>query len=165
MNRRRLLAGIAAAASGGVAGCTGGGSDGEGGDDGGTPPSTPTGGGGGTPRLTDRAFERTGDCASSDAGVAGVTYGASLVRCEGCIGGSDGCAEAVLGSAEYDAGVDRLSVVVTAGSREGAGTACTQQLVYRSYEARLPFADGLPGETVVYHDPRGERSEVERASP
>ncbi|ESP89301.1 hypothetical protein [Candidatus Halobonum tyrrellensis] len=160
MNRRRLLAGVGAAVGGALAGCAGSGD--ESGGDGSPSTGTPTDGG--PPRVTDRSFARTGDCDAGEEGFAAVTYGGSTVRCEGCLAGADGCAEAALASAEYDAEADALSVVVATESESDRGTACTQRVVHRSYRELVTFAGGVPGETVVYHESTGERTEATRAS-
>ncbi|WP_284012093.1 hypothetical protein [Halobaculum litoreum] len=160
MNRRRFVAAVAGAGTFVLAGCTGGADGGAGGQNGdgtptdepgdGTDTDTPGSGDGGTaPAIVDRSFERTGDAA--DAGDrASVTFGDSSVTCTGVIRGRNGCMQAALGGATYEADADELRVRVTT-VREG-GDSCTQQIVNRGYEATVTFEGGLPGRVVVVHE-------------
>lgn len=124
----------------------------------------PTGTPGGTPAIVDRTFRRTGDCRSDEAGTASVSFGADAVTVEGCITGNDGCQQAVLKRARYDPSDDTLTVVVTTNAADETPEACTQALVYRSYEATVSFEGGLPAEVSVVHDSIGDPREVAHAS-
>jgi hypothetical protein len=53
-----------------------------------------------------------------------------------------------LKSATYDAGSDRLTVVVETVKE---GEMCTQQIVYRGYVARVTFEGGPPDTVEVVH--------------
>ncbi|WP_277553720.1 hypothetical protein [Halobaculum limi] len=165
MDRRTFVVAAATAASTALAGCTGGSAGGGGGDgddeDGAedTPtattdaPATETATG--DPSISNRSFERTGD-ASEQAESASVAFGEDRVTCTGVIRGKNGCMEASLESATYEAGTLRVRVTTT---KEG-GDVCTQQLVYRGYEAVVDFDGGLPNRVVVEHASMGETRTV-----
>ncbi|MXR41100.1 hypothetical protein GRX01_07080 [Halobaculum sp. WSA2] len=164
MDRRTVLslaAGVGAAA---LAGCTGrgGGTNGGGDDDetdeGPEPTATETATEtpneeGEFPRITDRSFERTGDAAEPGESAT-VSFGTDLVTVTGVIRGNNGCMQASLKAAEYDRDANELRVRVET-VREGGDT-CTQQIVYRGYEAAVEFAGGHPGSVVVEHESMGE---------
>lgn len=188
MRRRTLLAAIAASAA---AGCTSSGGVGAGDPDGSetddgsqsptdtdttTPTSTETdsptttaGSGTDSPdgdstvstveadagRVT---FERTGDCSPGDTGAT-VEADDGVVAFEGCIQGSTGCSQPELRSARQTD--DRL--VVTVGTVE-TEEICTQQLVYRSYAARVEMDGDLPATVAVRHADDGETTTVAEAT-
>lgn len=153
MKRRRVLALVGASLT--VGGCVGRSSPGSPGDDTQTATGSP---GDDTPTVTDRAFSRTSDC--DDPENASVSF-PDDVLVTGCISGADGCAEAALGTADYDAGDDTLRVVVETVDTSQPGGGCTQAIVYRGYELRVAFDGGLPGTVVVIH--RGVEGETEVA--
>lgn len=98
--------------------------------------------------VTGKSLERTGDCASSDAGTASVRFESGAVVVEGCIEGSTGCSVAALKSVQYDANADQLAVTVETMKE---GDVCTQQLVYRAYTARVQYDGSAPGSVEVRH--------------
>ncbi|WP_435062938.1 hypothetical protein [Halobaculum sp. EA56] len=158
MDRRTVLAAAAGVGSAALAGCTGG--SGGGGSGGGetseseTPTESATPSGEGEfPRITNRSFDRTGD-ADEQGESASVAFDDDLVTVTGVIRGKNGCMQASLEAAEYDRGADELRVRVTT-VREG-GDVCTQQIVYRGYEAAVEFAGGLPASVVVEHESMDE---------
>lgn len=165
MDRRTVLALVAGAGSTALAGCTGGGgSDGDGGDEptsepSETPTETPAGTGTptdtetGPPSVVDRSFARTGDASEPDES-ASVAFGDDAVTVSGVISGKNGCMQASLKGAEYDPDADELRVRVET-VREG-GDVCTQQIVYRGYEATVAFEGGLPTSVVVEHESMDE---------
>ena len=189
MERRGFLSEVVATTALGVtAGCLGegggGGGGGDGGGDGGTdlptdestntrsetpsedPDATPsgtTGTPGSSPAVSDRTFEGTGDCAAEEAGTASISFGSDAVTCTGCITGQNGCQQATLASAGYDAGKDLLTVEVTTTAGGDTPESCTQQIVHRGYEATFTFEGSLPNEVSVVHESMGERSEAARA--
>jgi hypothetical protein len=149
---RRTFLAAAVGAVAGLAGCTGGGSGaGE------TTADRPTRTTATTeatettvtPRLTSRTFDRTGQC--SDPRTASVAFDGDTVTVAGCVTGNNGCHEAVLRRVVYDAERDVLRVAVDTEDTSDPGTMCTQALVHRAYEARLRFAEGLPGTVEVFH--------------
>ncbi|GAA0210286.1 hypothetical protein [Halobaculum roseum] len=163
MDRRTVLTLVAGAGSTALAGCTGGGGSG-GGDEPTTEPSEtptktpagtgpPTDTGTGSPSVVDRSFARTGD-ASEPGESASVAFGGDAVTVSGVISGKNGCMQASLKSVEYDADADELRVRVET-VREG-GDVCTQQIVYREYEASVTFEGGLPTSVVVEHESMDE---------
>jgi len=99
-------------------------------------------------------LERTGDCASAELG-ASVRADGGVVVIRGCIEGSTGCSQPELGSARL-AG-DRLVVTVDTAETQAV---CTQQLVYRSYAARVETAGDLPAGVEVRHVGDGEAKTV-----
>ncbi|UIP00707.1 hypothetical protein Hbl1158_04945 [Halobaculum sp. CBA1158] len=175
MDRRTALSLIASVGATALAGCTGSGADdgtdgdetdgstgddgtdGSTGDDGTDGPddstTEPPADDGSSPSITDRSFSRLGDAAEPGES-ASVAFDGDRVRCAGVIQGRNGCMEAELDSATYDADGDELRVRVTT-VREG-GDYCTQQIVDREYEAVVTFAGGLPGAVVVEHESMGE---------
>lgn len=165
MDRRTYLATLAGIATGTVAGCVGsgaGGDDNGGGDD--TPSPTPTEPPAATPAMGDPSFERTGDCDSGGSATVSVaSNGHEEVVVEGCIVGANGCSQAVLGSVDYAAAADELTVVVGTEEERGEDEACTQALVYRGYRVAVPFEGGTPATTAVVHDGAEGRREVARA--
>ncbi|WP_348612314.1 hypothetical protein [Halobaculum rarum] len=157
MDRRTVLSLAAGVGSAALAGCTGGAGGGSGG--GGEPNESPDP----TetpneqdefPRITDRSFTRTGD-ADDQGESASVAFDTDLVTVTGVIQGKNGCMRASLAAAEYDPDTDELRVRVET-VREG-GDSCTQQIVYRGYEAAVEFAGGFPASVVVVeHESMGE---------
>ncbi|WP_224447788.1 hypothetical protein [Haloprofundus salilacus] len=164
MDRRTFLARTTVLAAVGLAGCTSTGtgdeSDGDGGGDDGGEWSTDSGNGSGGSgqTITDRTFERTGECDQPSS--ATVTRDGDTVVVEGCIRGRNGCSVAVLDSVQYDAAEDRLSVVVATNVEREDDEVCTQALVSRGYEVRVEFENGLPGNVDVIHDGADGRSTV-----
>ncbi|QZY00209.1 hypothetical protein [Halobaculum rubrum] len=154
MDRRTVLSlavGVGSAALAGYTGGDGGGSGG-GGEPGESPEPTATetpSEEGEFPWITDRSFERTGDAAES-AESAFVSFDTDPVTVTGVVRGKNGCMRASLAAAEYDPDTDELRVRVET-VREG-GDSCTQQIVYRGYEAAVEFAGGLPTSVVVEHE-------------
>jgi len=160
MDRRTVLSLAAGVGSVTLAGCTGGAGDGSSGGNGepsespdptATKTETPNGEGE-FPRVTDRSFARTGD-ADEQRESASAAFGDDLVTVTGVIRGKNGCMRASLAAAEYDSDTDELRVRVET-VREG-GDSCTQQIVYRGYEAAVEFAGGLPASVVVEHESMG----------
>ncbi|QLG29294.1 hypothetical protein HUG10_17930 [Halorarum halophilum] len=191
MERRGFLSGLVATTGLGVtAGCLGaGGGGGDGGGDTDTPTDAPTdtrsetpsedpdgtpsgtgtpddttGTPGSSPVLSDSAFETTGDCAAEEAGTAGISFGSDAVTCTGCITGKNGCQQATLANAEYDAGDDLLTIEVTTTAGGDTPESCTQQIVHRGYESTFTFEGGLPTEVSVVHESMGEQSEAAHAT-
>ncbi len=81
---------------------------------------------------------------------------ATEVRVRGVLQGTNGCKTAALGEVSHDPGADALGVDVVTVDREGVERrACTQELVFISYEATAEFSGGLPREVSVSHDGRG----------
>jgi len=81
---------------------------------------------------------------------------ATEVRLRGTIQGNDGCKTAALGDVSYDPEADALAVDVITVDRPGTEKqACTQELVFISYEATVEFSGGLPREVSVSHDGQG----------
>lgn len=157
MDRRTALSLAAGVGSVALTGCTGagGGSSGGNGEPSESPKPTATetpNEEGEFPRITDRSFIRTGD-ADEQRESASVTFGDDLVAVTGVIRGKNGCMRASLAAAEYDSDTDELRVRVET-VREG-GDSCTQQIVYRGYEAAVEFAGGLPESVVVEHESMG----------
>jgi hypothetical protein len=153
MKRRRVLGLVGVSLT--MGGCVGRSSPGSPGDDTPTETGSP---GDDAPTVTDRAFSRSGDC--QDPESASVSF-PDDVLVTGCISGADGCAEAALGAADYDAGDDTLRVVVETVDTSKPGGGCTQAIVYRGYELRVSFDGELPGTVVVTH--RGVEGETEVA--
>jgi len=158
MDRRTVVSLAAGVGSAVLAGCTGrGGGTGDGGDDDETdeepdPTATETetpNEGGEFPRIANRSFERTGDAAEPSESAT-VSFDTDLVTVTGVIRGNNGCMQASLEGAEYDRETNELRVRV-ATVREGFD-ACTQEIVYRSYEATIEFGGGTPGSVVVEHE-------------
>lgn len=74
---------------------------------------------------------------------------------EGTIRGSDGCKTAVLESAEYDTGDDRVELSVVTQNREDAERKmCTEALVEIDYVAEVYFDGEIPNNASVSHDGR-----------
>lgn len=74
---------------------------------------------------------------------------------DGTIRGSDACQTAALGSAEYDAEEDNVSLEVVTRNREGTeDQACAEVLTAIRYVARVYFDDGIPNNASVSHDGR-----------
>jgi len=160
MDRRTSLSLAAGVGSATLAGCTGGaggGSSGGNGDPSESPEPTATetetrNEEGEFPRITDRSFTRTGD-ADEQRESARAAFGGGLVTVTGEIRGKNGCMRALIAAAEHDSDTDELRVRVKT-VREG-GDSCTQQIVYRGYEAAVEFAGGLPASVVVEHESMG----------
>lgn len=158
MDRRTILSLAAGVSSAALAGCTGrgGGTGGTGDETSEEPDPTATAtpnDGGEFPRVTGRSFERTGDAAEQGESAT-VAFDTDLVTVTGVIRGKNGCMEASLKAAEYDRDANELRVRVET-VHEG-GDVCTQQIVYRGYEAAVEFAGGLPASVVVEHESMGE---------
>ena len=84
---------------------------------------------------------------------------ADEVRLRGIVQGNDGCKTAELGDVSYDREADALAVDVVTVDREGTEErACTQELIFISYEATVEFSSGLPREVSVSHDGQGVAS-------
>ncbi|MFC7097980.1 hypothetical protein [Halobaculum marinum] len=160
MDRRRVLAGAASVGTFALAGCTGAAGDGSDGDSEETTDDTETGGAGSNtseggdgesdgPSITDTQFERLGD-ADESGGRGSIRFSDATVTCAGVIQGRNGCMEAALDAATYDASADELRVRVT--TVDEGGDACTQQIVDREYEATVTFEGGLPGRVVLEHE-------------
>ncbi len=94
------------------------------------------------------SLDRTGDCAASSAGTASVSTTGDTVVVEGCIEGPTGCSHAAIQSTEYDPATGRLKLVVETVETQAV---CTQQIVYRTYTARVQFAESLPTRVAVVH--------------
>ncbi|SHG49712.1 hypothetical protein [Halobaculum gomorrense] len=156
MHRRRVLEGMVPAGVTLLAGCTGDrGTAGESGtDEVPTESSTPAPDeGGDRPRITARSFTRTGD-AGEPGEAASVAFDDEAVTVWGIISGRNSCMQASLGAIEYAPDTDELRVRVET-IREGGGV-CTQQIVYRGYEAVAEFAGGLPTAVVVEYESMGD---------
>jgi hypothetical protein len=61
---------------------------------------------------------------------------------------------------EDENGAATLTVVVTTETDAPPGTACTQVLTPRGYEATVGIAGDLPGTVRVVHDAAGGREQV-----
>jgi hypothetical protein len=141
MDRRGLLGAFALLGTG-LAGCVG----------------APRADGGGEPRITDRTLSDTGRCADPES--ATVEASAERIRIDGCITGPNGCSVARLGSATVDDEGETVTVVVTTETDAPPGTACTQALVPRGYEATVGLAGAPPATVRVVHDAAGGREQV-----
>lgn len=131
--------------------------DGSGGNDG----STESDGGGANPALEDATFEVVEQTSAAQEPGADVEFdaGAGQVLVRGTIQGSDGCKTADLQAVDYHAAADEVTVSVVTKNRPGTGDqACTQQLVYISYEATVTFSGGIPSAASVVHDGEGVTS-------
>lgn len=154
MDRRAFLGVVSATVA--LAGCTGSG-----------PPGSTTPPAASTPTITDQKFARTGDC--EDPGAATVSFPDDVVV-TGCISGPDGCAAAALDSVDYDGAEDTLYASVGIVDTREPDEVCIEaqratSIVYRAYELRIGFDNGLPGTVVVVHDGvegRIEAARVER---
>ena len=153
MDRRTLLGRVATASALALAGCTAqnrptGGGDGGDGDTPTTEPTTTE-----SVDIDDASFRVTGIEGSGTPG-ADVSFDVAddAIRVQGVIQGSDGCKTAVLEAVDYDREADAVTLAVITADRPDAGDACTQQLVFVSYEAVVTFTGGLPGHAVVTHD-------------
>ena len=123
-----------------------------GGDDGGESPSEDP------PELQASSFSVTGVASSEPKQTADASFDtdAETVTVSGTIVGNDGCTTAELGSVEYDAADDQLTVDVVTTKREDAGDSlCTQQMVGIEYEATFSFDGGTPSRVAVSHDGDG----------
>lgn len=160
VRRRALLAVVGTSLA--AAGCLSE-SDGDGGGDGdddsgtGTDPGTAA-----PPSVAATAFDDgEGDCGGDDA--ATVTVSDRTVVVAGRAMTPDPCHDLALAAADYDAGDDRLTVVVAVGD-EGPG-GCVECVGEVPYEARVTFDRGLPGTVIVRHRRNGETVLVARTSP
>ena len=154
MHRRQLLRRTPALSALAIAGCAG---DSPPAGDGGTPTDdTPTP----TPteppetvELAEYHFEVTGRDSSGE-GTADVEFDTETyeVRFTGTIQGKNGCQTAALQAIDYDREADEVTLSVRTKKAEGAGDACTQQLVYVDYEATVSFTGGIPSQASVVHD-------------
>jgi hypothetical protein len=77
-----------------------------------------------------------------------VSTTGDTVVVEGCIEGPTGCSHAAIQSTEYDPATGRLKLVVETVETQAV---CTQQIVYRTYTARVQFAESLPTRVAVVH--------------
>ena len=124
--------------------------DGRSGSDGGTDDSPPV--------LEGSSLTVTDVSAAVTEATADIAFRTdeNEVRIRGIIQGNDGCKTAALGDVTYDSGADALAVDVVTEDREGTeDQACTQELVFISYEATVEFSGGLPREASVSHDGQG----------
>jgi hypothetical protein len=127
-------------------------SGGDDGDDGGEPTSEDP------PELQASSFSVTGVASDDPRQTADASFDTDTetVTVTGTIVGNDGCATAKLGTVEYDAADDQLTVDVVTTRREDAGDgACTQQMVGIDYEAAVSFDGGTPSRVAVSHDGDG----------
>lgn len=161
MDRRTLLRNGAALAALAIAGCTGGQPGGDGTPTDGTPgdgsetTAPPTTGSPETIEIADYSFEVTDRTSAGTEPTAEVSFDAAeeLVRVTGTIEGSDGCKTAELRAIEYSRDADEVHVGVATTDRPGTGDkACTQALVYISYELTVSFRGGVPAAASVSHD-------------
>jgi hypothetical protein len=156
MNRRTLLRNGATLTALALAGCSG---DGQPGVD-----PTPTDG---TPRegtettspptieIADFSFAVTDRTSETTEPTATVSFDATegLVRVTSTIQGSDGCKTATLRAIDYHRDADEVHVGVATTDRPGTDDrACTEALVYISYEATVSFTGGVPSAASVSHD-------------
>lgn len=148
MDRRTLLRRGVAVSALAIAGCTAENGPSGGGD--GAEGETPTTE---SVAIGDVSFAVTGIDGSGTPGVD-VSFDAEDdgVRFEGIIQGADGCKTAVLDAVDYDREADTVTLSVITEDRPDAGDACTQQIVFVSYEATVAFSGGLPSRAVVTHD-------------
>lgn len=159
MNRRevlRLTAGVGALA---VAGCTGGDDTASPADGTDTDPDGAGGNGGGdegadTPAvaIADTTVQTAGkECLSGDQ-TTDISFesGADRVVLTGIIRAPTPCHDAILRSAEYDAGADRL--VVDIGTEDDGSDTCVECVGGIGYEVTVEFSGGLPQEATVAHD-------------
>lgn len=152
MNRRTLLRNGGTLTALVLAGCTGAGSPVGEGDETTAPPTSDIAN---RSRISDSRFAVIDRTAAATEPMAGVSFDQSegLVRITGTIEGSDGCKTAALGAIDYRPDADELQVAVLTNDRPGTGEkACTQALVYISYEATVSFSGGLPSAASVSHD-------------
>lgn len=108
--------------------------------------------------LVAGSFSVVGVDSGAPEGTADVEFDEDegTVTVTGTITGSDGCATAELGSANYDPAADQLAVDVVTTRRDGTeGQTCTQALVGISYEAAFSFEGEIPSGVSVSHDGRG----------
>jgi hypothetical protein len=157
MDRRTLLRNGAVLTALALAGCAGGGRPG----DGGTPAegtgttAPPTTEPPETIAIEDYSFEVTGRTSATTGPTAEVTVDPDEdgVRVTGTIQGSDGCKTATLRAVDYRRDADEVHVGVATTDRPGTDDkACTQALVYISYQAAVSFVGGVPSLASVSHD-------------
>ena len=155
MDRRRFLHGVATASALALTGCTAenrppGDGDGAGDE---TPTTSPPPTTTEPVTIDDVSFAVTGIEGSGTPG-ADVSFDTQdgAVRVEGVIQGANGCKTGVLEAVDYDAETDAVTLSVVTADRPDAGDACTQQLVFVSYEAVVSVSGGLPSHAVVTHD-------------
>lgn len=151
MDRRTLLRNGAAFSALVLAGCTGS----PPGGDGNETTAPPTTGSPETTEIADYSFAVTDRTATTTEPAAEVAFDAEegLVRVTGTIEGSDGCKTATLRAIDYNRDADEVHVSVATKDRPGTGeNACTQALVYISYEATVSFTGGIPAAASVSHD-------------
>lgn len=118
--------------------------------------ATATGTGGGTtaagaagdrPALRSQSFEFVSGRCGTRGGSATVTTGDAAVTVEGTATGRNGCTEAVLRGAGYEADGFRVRVGVASTD----GTACKQCITDLRYRATFEFAGGVPASVAVLH--------------
>lgn len=110
-----------------------------------------------TPELTDSAIEITEISPGEEIDDADIEFDrdADAVIVDGTIHGSDACQTATLGSVDYDAEADELSVdIVTTLVDDAENRTCMQAIVEIDYTARAEFEGGLPSSATVSHDGR-----------
>ncbi|MFC6729863.1 hypothetical protein ACFQDG_14520 [Natronoarchaeum mannanilyticum] len=113
--------------------------------------------GGETPKLTDSAIDVSEVSPGEQVDEADIEFDrdANAVVVEGTIHGHDACQTAKLGSVDYDAEDDELSVdVVTAAADDADDRLCAESIVEIDYAVRVQFENGLPGSATVSHDGR-----------
>lgn len=166
MKRRALLQQCCAIGAFATAGCGYGTTDASGPADG-----TPTADGDGTPTETGDTDERSttdwtvetvgSDCLSGEEPAATVAFPAGeSVTFSGQLDASNPCHEVTIESADYDAGDDRLVVVL---GTDGDDRGCTTCLGILQFQGRVDFDGGLPSAVEVrYGD--GVLASVDRLS-
>jgi len=152
MRRRTVLASLPSLLVAGTAGCLSGAPGGTGTT---TTPDRPT--------LTDTEFRVTDRSCGSGTDEATVSFDAGArVTVSGTIAASNLCQGARLGSADYDADADELTLRVETHT---IGDGCAQCLAELSYRGTAVFEGGLPGSVVVEHDSMGGTHVVARVQP
>jgi len=108
-----------------------------------------------TPVLTDSAIEIAEISSGEEIDDADVEFDrdANAVVVDGTIHGRDACRTAALGSVDFDAAADELTVdVVTTAADDADVRMCTQAIVEIDYVVRVQFEGGLPGSATVSHE-------------
>ena len=100
----------------------------------------------------------TGERQCGSRNDATVAFEDAAVAIDGTVAAPDPCREAAIETAEYDAEADELRVAV--GTAEAGDDICADCIAEVAYEARVEFADGLPGRSVVRHEGPGGDSEI-----
>lgn len=112
----------------------------------------------GSNRIVDRTITIGDRACGTRVSEGTIAFEERRVDVSGTITGSDSCATAVLDETTYDAGADRLRIVVATESESQEGTVCSQCLTEIDYEARVTFTDRVPETVVLVH--RGATGEI-----